>query len=107
MRCSTSWPDAFALIRAICEAEPGSPAPDPDADRISHGLPIRLTRAADVRARPVEWLWEGRVPLGMLSLWAGAPKLGKSYVSLALAACVSRGRRLRARRYPGGRPASS
>ena len=82
VRSRRAWPDAFGLIKAICEAEPGSPAPDPDADRISHGLPIRLTRAADIRARPVEWLWQDRVPLGMLSLWAGAPKLGKSYVSL-------------------------
>ncbi len=75
---STSLPDAFGLIRAICEAEPGSPAPDRDADRISHGLPIRLTRAADIRARPVEWLWQDRVPLGMLSLWAGAPSWARA-----------------------------
>ena len=54
-------------------------------------MPIRLTRAADIRVRSVEWLWDGRVPLGMLSLWAGPPKVGKSYVSLSMAAGVSRG----------------
>jgi putative DNA primase/helicase len=90
-KVSLSLPDPFGVIKAICEVDPMEPAPDPDADRIGAGLPIRLTRAADIRARPVEWLWEGRVPLGMLSLWAGAPKLGKSYVSLSLAAAVSRG----------------
>ena len=42
-------------------------------------------------AAPVEWLWAGRVPLGMITMFAGDPKLGKSYVTLAMAAAVSRG----------------
>lgn len=53
--------------------------------------PIRVTSAADIQAEEIAWLWDGRVPLGMLSLWAGAPKVGKSFVSLSLAAAVSRG----------------
>jgi putative DNA primase/helicase len=46
---------------------------------------------ADVEARPVEWLWRDRIPLGMLSLLAGHPGLGKTWLCLYLAACVSRG----------------
>jgi len=50
-----------------------------------------LTCAADVEPREVDWLWPGRVPLGMITLFAGDPKLGKSYVALATAAALSRG----------------
>jgi len=65
----------------------------------------RLTRASDIEARPVEWLWEPRIPLGMLTLFAGDPKLGKSLSALAIAAAVSRGAPLPMDRAPSG-PAS-
>ena len=84
-------PDAAAWLCAVTAVDPKGPAPEPYTGTAADGLPIRLTRAADVRVRAVEWLWDGRVPLGMLSLWAGPPKVGKSYVSLSMAAGVSRG----------------
>ncbi len=52
---------------------------------------VRMTRALDLKAREIEWLWAGRVPLGMMTMFAGDPKLGKSYVTLAMAAALSRG----------------
>ena len=61
------------------------------------GSSARMTRALDLEAREIEWLWAGRVPLGMMTLFAGDPKLGKSYVTLAMAAALSKGRAL-----PGG-----
>jgi putative DNA primase/helicase len=45
----------------------------------------------------VDWLWPGRIPLGMLTLFSGDPKLGKSLVALSVIAAVSRGGPL-----PGG-----
>lgn len=39
----------------------------------------------------VSWLWEGVVPIGKLTLLAGDPGVGKSLVTLDLAARVSRG----------------
>jgi RecA-family ATPase len=63
-----------------------------DAERIKPSA--RLIRASDIEARPVEWLWEPRIPLGMLTLFAGDPKLGKSLSALAIAAAVSRGQAL-------------
>lgn len=39
----------------------------------------------------LEWLWPGRIPLGKLTLLAGDPGLGKSFVTLDIAARVSRG----------------
>jgi RecA-family ATPase len=56
-----------------------------------------MTCTADVICRPVEWQWRDRVPRGMLTLFAGDPKLGKSFVTVAMTAAVSRGVAL-----PGG-----
>lgn len=46
---------------------------------------------ADVRAEPVRWLWPGRIALGKLTMIAGDPGLGKSFLTLDLAARVSIG----------------
>ena len=46
---------------------------------------------ADVKPMPVELLWPGRVALGKVTLLAGDPGLGKSLVTLDMAARVSRG----------------
>ncbi len=44
-----------------------------------------------VESRPVGWLWNGRIPMGKLTLLAGDPGLGKSFITLDLAARVSTG----------------
>ncbi len=49
------------------------------------------TRLADVPPQPLQWLWPGRVPLGKLTILDGDPGLGKSLLTLDLAARVSRG----------------
>jgi putative DNA primase/helicase len=54
--------------------------------------PTLITQcAADVAPEPVEWLWPGRVALGKLALIAGEAGLGKSQISIAMAATVSTG----------------
>lgn len=55
------------------------------------GAPV-IVRMSDVRPQPVDWLWPGRFALGKLTLIAGDPGLGKSFVTLDMAARVSRGR---------------
>jgi hypothetical protein len=62
-----------------------------DGRAIEPDRKARLMCAADLEPRAVEWLWHGRVPIGMLTMFAGDPKLGKSYVTLAMAAALSRG----------------
>jgi len=52
---------------------------------------IRLRRAADIELRSISWLWPGRVPLGKVTLIAGDPGMGKSFLTAYLAATVSRG----------------
>lgn len=43
-----------------------------------------------VEPTPVRWLWPGFVPLGKLTLLAGDPGLGKSFITLDLASKVTR-----------------
>src|SRR5579862_2367724 len=43
------------------------------------------------KAAPPAWLWEGRIPLGRVTLLEGAAGAGKSFVALDLAARVTKG----------------
>ena len=59
--------------------------------------PFRTRREAitvslsEVPTDRVEWLWRGRIAIGKLTIIVGDPDLGKSFVSLDLAARVTRG----------------
>lgn len=50
-----------------------------------------LTCLANVKALPVKWLWPSRIPLGKVTLLASDPGLGKTLVTLDVAARKSRG----------------
>ncbi len=50
-----------------------------------------LRRLSDIPAEKLSWLWPGRIPLGKLTLLAGDPGLGKSFVTLDIAARVTMG----------------
>jgi archaellum biogenesis ATPase FlaH len=52
---------------------------------------VAIRRLSDVKPETLEWLWPGRIPLGKLTLLAGDPGLGKSFVTLDMAARVSNG----------------
>jgi hypothetical protein len=47
---------------------------------------------ADVEPESIDWLWPGRVARGKITMIAGDPGLGKSTVTLDMAARVSTGR---------------
>lgn len=51
-----------------------------------------VKRASEIEPEPVTWLWEGRLPEKALSLLVGGEGLGKSSLSVSLAAQVTRGR---------------
>ena len=61
---------------------------------------LMLVRASDVESEDVVWRWPGRLPVGKLVILEGDPSVGKSWLSLAITAAVSRGRPL-----PGDDPA--
>jgi RecA-family ATPase len=44
-----------------------------------------------VQSRAVSWLWEPYIPLGTVSVVLGDGGLGKSFLSLAIAAAVTNG----------------
>lgn len=75
--------------RSVPAEATAAAAPDPQADRATAELVV--LSAADVKVEPVEWLLPDRVPVGMLTLLAGDPDLGKSTFTCLMAAQVSRG----------------
>src|SRR5215207_6538083 len=56
-------------------------------------------RASEVITKPVKWLWDKRIPKGKLTMFDGDPDVGKSVVTMDLAARVSTGRT-----FPDGTP---
>jgi hypothetical protein len=48
-------------------------------------------RLSDINAKPVNWLWPGRIARGKVSIIAGNPGLGKSQVTASIAAIVTTG----------------
>jgi archaellum biogenesis ATPase FlaH len=53
-----------------------------------------LISLSDVESEEVEWMWENRILLGKLSIIADDLGLGKSFLTLYIAACVSKGKPL-------------
>jgi hypothetical protein len=72
------------------------PDPGVDLSKITKPTATRphviARRVCDVEREQLAWLWPGRIPLGKLTLLAGDPGLGKSLVTLDIAARVSRGK---------------
>jgi hypothetical protein len=66
-------------------AQPRRPALDPRTEAV-------ITLVDSIASRSVEWLWRDRIPAGMLTILDGDPGLGKSMLTLDLAARVSTGR---------------
>lgn len=50
-----------------------------------------LQRFSDINPEPLRWLWPGRIPLGKLMVIAGDAGLGKSLLTIDIAARVSNG----------------
>jgi hypothetical protein len=52
-----------------------------------------VMRGSDIKAKGVDWLWNGFLPLGKLTILAGAGGTGKSTLAFGLAAVVTTGGR--------------
>src|SRR5579883_3003453 len=59
-----------------------------DYDEDGHPISILVSK---VKPEQVRWLWPGRIPLGKLTILDGDPGLGKSLLTLDLAARVTKG----------------
>jgi len=82
-------------LRHLGEIEHGHKAPA--ANGVVTQPPNRaldLATLADVEPEAIAWLWRGRIARGKVSMVVGDPGDGKSYLSLAIAAAISRGHAL-------------
>jgi hypothetical protein len=62
-------------------------------ETIEKSLGAVMVCLADVTPEPINWLWPGRIACGKVSMVAGDPGLGKSLVTLDIAARVTQGKR--------------
>lgn len=75
-----------AEVEALADKTPTATSASAPID----GAPV-IVRLSDVKPEPVAWLWPGRFALGKLTLIAGDPGLGKSFLTLDMASRVSTG----------------
>jgi putative DNA primase/helicase len=52
---------------------------------------VALLQGANIEAKPIEWLWDGFLPRGKLTLLAGAGGTGKSTIAFSMAATITTG----------------
>lgn len=58
---------------------------------------IVFLKSSEIVSKPIDWLWEGRIAKGKVTMIAGDPGLGKSQTTIYLAGVVSNGGE-----FPGG-----
>jgi putative DNA primase/helicase len=81
--------DLLRIVDATSQWEP----PSADVDTPDQFDDVG-TLLSEVIEESVEWLWEGRIPLGKLTVIDGDPGTGKSALTTDLAARVSTGREM-------------
>lgn len=78
-------------VKACVEAaQAPQEAPSSDANS-GGGRKVILLSAADMQPEPIRWLWHGWLAMGKFHLLAGAPGVGKTTLTMAMAATVSMG----------------
>ncbi|MGH7745816.1 MAG: bifunctional DNA primase/polymerase, partial [Candidatus Dormibacteria bacterium] len=94
--------EVSAIAHSVARYEPATPLIErampttttTATDVVTPGRALALRPLADVEPEEIEWLWAGRIPRGKVTLLVGDPGGGKSYMTLAIAAALSRGRPL-------------
>jgi putative DNA primase/helicase len=66
-----------------------------------HARAPHIVTLSTVQSEAVTWLWEPYIPLRKLTLLEGDPGVGKTWLALQIAACISQGYALPG---PDGRP---
>jgi putative DNA primase/helicase len=80
-------------LLALVDAAPRFAPVDAASSSLEAGSVARpvLVRLADVQPEALTWIWPGRLAAGKLALLVGDPGLGKSWISLDVAARLSAG----------------
>lgn len=82
--------DASAIRREVVDLAAHSDLWTPSEAK-ANAPRLRTVSLADVQPERLRWLWPARIPLGKLTLLYGDPGLGKSFLTMDLAARVSTG----------------
>ena len=80
-------------VRAIAQSVSRYEHADPSRPQVGDKGLLTTRCLSDVEAKPVRWLWPGRIARGKLTIIAGNPGLGKSQITASIAAVVTRGGR--------------
>lgn len=86
-------PEVKATIERLFNGNGGRAAEsDPDQQQAEHPAAesLAITRLSEIEAQEIAWLWPSRFPLRKPSLLVGDPGLGKSMITLDMAARVTR-----------------
>ena len=75
------------------------PFHEPDPDALPAGASLEVTWASDVKSKPIEYLWRGRLAVGKVTNFAGDPAVGKGTLGADVAAHLTTGRD-----WPDGQP---
>lgn len=87
MALQTAAPQAPTHLHVQIDDQAGKPGPSQEEETRE----VCAIRLSDVPEEKVRWLWPGRIPLGKLTILDGDPGLGKSTVTLDIAARLTRG----------------
>lgn len=89
----TDWRERGATAHDFHRLLNDAPMWTPDGAKPPEPVRVLYRRASEIAARPISWHWPGRIAKGKVSLIAGNPGLGKSQVTIDMAATTSTGRR--------------
>jgi putative DNA primase/helicase len=102
----TDWRDAGGTFKDFCKLTEAAPPLNPvqlsallkswalagqKAQPNGRTNVLATRRLSDIEAKPVSWLWPGRIARGKVSIIAGSPGLGKSQIAAYIAAIVTSG----------------
>lgn len=100
-RVGTTFSEILALLREVNRNRCQPPLDDEQVVKIAKSVsryesenskPMPLRSIAEVEPKEIEWLWCPYIPRNKLTLLEGDPGEGKSWITLAIAADVSRGK---------------
>ena len=90
--CQPPFPESAALEKVRRAYAKYSPETKPhqatDSKRLRTPIAVKISV---VRREEVTWLWTNRIPKGKLTIIEGDPGVGKSFLSQAIAAAITRG----------------
>lgn len=76
------------IAASVSRYDPAKPGERPPGETISLA---KIRTFSSIDPEPLRWLWPDRIPLGKLTVIAGDPGLGKSLLTIDIAARVSTG----------------